>query len=218
MQIILFPFPWRVRRFFFQKIYKYEIHSSARIGRSIILSRRLVMKENSIIRNGNLIKKIDLLCLNQGACIASFNLISGVSTAEIERYQINGDRKCQLILEENATITSRHFIDCNGGVVVGAYTTVAGNGTQILTHSIDPYLNREIAKPISIGKYCFVGTRCLFLPGTALPDYSILGGGSVVTKKLVVPSCLYAGAPAVVRKKLDIADVPYFSRTERVVD
>ena len=211
LQIVLFATPWKIRRLLMQRLWGYSIAPSAKIGYSLILSKRLIMGENSVIRSGNVIKQIDLLRLDSGACIARCNLVSGVRGFETES-------KCRLILRENATITSRHFIDCSGGVEVGEYTTIAGNNSEILSHSIDPYLNREVVHPVTVGKYCFVGTRCLFLPGSSLPDYSILGGGAVVSKKLQNAGCLYVGSPAIMKKKLNIGDVAYFNRKERFVD
>jgi acetyltransferase-like isoleucine patch superfamily enzyme len=88
----------------------------------------------------------------------------------------------------------------------------------MLTHSIDVYNNRQDAKPIRIGKYCFVGTGCILLPGSELPDYSVLGAGAVLTKAHTKPGCLYAGSPAKEVKELDVDVIPYFKRDKHAVD
>lgn len=65
--------------------------------------------------------------------------ITGYSVLNKSVFQSVANRRCELILEESAGITSRHYIDCNGGVYIGAFTTVAGIKSQILTHSINIY-------------------------------------------------------------------------------
>ncbi|MCK4788938.1 MAG: hypothetical protein KAV87_34675, partial [Desulfobacteraceae bacterium] len=114
--------------------------------------------------------------------------------------------------------TSRHFMDCNGGIYIGDFATVAGIRSQFLTHSIDVYKNRQHAESITIGKYCFVGTGCILLPGSTLPDYSILGAGAIWTKNFDEPGFLYAGNPAKKVKKLVLGEVPYFTRQQRIVN
>ncbi len=122
-----------------------------------------------------------------------------------------------MILGRSAGITSRHYIDCNGGVYIGDFSTIAGIRTQVLTHTIDIYENRQTVKPVKVGKYCFVGTGSILLPGSLLPDYSVLGAGSVLTRKNSESGCVYAGAPAKIVKRLNIESIPYFHREKHFV-
>ena len=62
------------------------------------------------------------------------------------------------------------------------------------------------------------GTGCILLPGSALPDYSVLGAGAVLTKAHERTGCLYAGSPAKEIKSLDVESIPYFKREKHVVD
>lgn len=216
-QIIIMFIPWWLRRKLLVWRYGYEIDSTARIGKSIIIPHKLKMRAKSRIHSGVICKGIDLLEMGEDSGIASFTYITGFSTTDKRWYKHIPDRRCELVLGKSAGITSRHFVDCNGGVYIGDFTTVAGIRTQILTHSIDVYNNRQDAKPVTIGRYCFLGTGCILLPGCELPDYSILGAGSVLTKKLDRAGCLYAGSPAKFVKELDVEKIPYFHRTKHVV-
>ena len=128
------------------------------------------------------------------------------------------ERKCELIIGDHSALTSRHFVDCTGGVRIGKFTTIGGANTQILTHYIDVYECRQTCRAIEIGDYCFVGTKALLLPGAGLPDFSILGGGSVLTKKHQIPRMLYAGNPAMPKKDMSSMRVGYFDRKRGVVD
>ena len=145
--------------------------------------------------------------------IGNRNWITGVSTINRRAYRNSANRKCQLVLGKHCRITDRHFIDANGGVEIGEFTTVAGLGTQIITHGINVEKNIQEAGPVKIGKYCVVGTRSLFVKGSVLPDYSVLAAGSVLAKVFDEPYYLYGGVPAKAIKPMP-KESEYFHRTE----
>ena len=217
-QLLIMLLPWKLRRALLSWRYGWSIDKSARIGKSLIFAKCVVMGANSRIHDMVFCRRIDRLVMGCDSGIASLTFITGISSAGTKMYGHVKDRRCELVLGRSAGITSRHYVDCNGGVYVGDFSTVAGIRTQILTHSIDIYGNRQDAKPIKIGKYCFIGTGCILLPGSQLPDYSVLGAGSVLTKFLDQPGVLYAGAPARAVKKFNVAEVPYFHREKHFVD
>jgi acetyltransferase-like isoleucine patch superfamily enzyme len=116
------------------------------------------------------------------------------------------------VLDEHAAITSRHFIDCTNRVHIGFNSTIAGFQTQILTHNIDLTLNRQSSSPVSIGRCSFVGTKCIILGGSSLPDMSVLGANSLLNKRHDDNLRLYAGSPAKSVKTLD-PKAGYFNRS-----
>lgn len=197
---------------------RHEIDRTATIGKSIILAKKLRMGPHSRIHNGVFCRKIDLLDMGEDSGIGNFTFITGHSTSDKITYAHVKDRRCELVLRRSSGITSRHYVDCSGGIYVGEFTTVAGIRSQLLTHSIDVYNNRQDARPIIIGQYCFVGTGCILLPGSVLPDYSILGAGSVLTKAMSEAGCVYGGIPARIKKKLIVDTIPYFHRVKHFVD
>ncbi len=214
-QGLLLFWPWSIRRRLLNWVCGFRIHPSARIGRSIILAKTLELAEGSEIRSLTFCKAIDRLQLSAGASIGAANFITGFSVDHTVFFRDGApERCCELVLEENASITSRHFLDCNGGLYVGAFSTIAGIRTQILTHSVDVHKNTMAASPVRVGKYCFVGTGCILLPGSALPDYAVLGAGALLNKEFSQQNCVYAGCPARVVKTLDHEDVLYFHRHE----
>jgi len=217
-QVLLFALPWPIRRRVLNTLFGYHIHPTAKVGFSLILARRLEMADRSRIHHLVCCKGIDKLELGVDSGIASLTYITGFSTRDDRYFKGNPNRLCELVMGRSSGITSRHFIDCNGGVYIGDFTTVAGLRTQILTHSINVYANRQQTSPVRIGNYCFLGTGCIILPGAALPDYSILGGGAVLTKAFTESHTLYAGNPARPIKKLNHDTTQYFKRTKHVVD
>src|SRR4029077_7348048 len=97
-------------------------------------------------------------------------------------------------------------------VAIGAFTTLAGYRSQVLTHSIDLVDSRQDARPITIGSYCFVGTNCVILGGSCLPDFSVLSAMSLLNHKMTERFCLYGGVPARAIKGLPDT-LGYFKRT-----
>ena len=57
------------------------------------------------------------------------------------------------------------------------------------------------AKPISIGKNCFIGCNAIILKGTVIGDNCVVGAGAVVAGRFD-DNCVIAGNPARVIRKL----------------
>lgn len=220
IQFFLFFFPWRIRKYLLKKFCHFELSDNVKIGFSIILARKVILKDNARIGHLNFVKSIDCLQLNENSKIGSRNWITGFSVKDktvIKKSHFSHieDRQCVLILGKQSSVTSRHYFDCNGGIYIGNYCTIAGFETAFLTHSIDLKNNRQDALPIIIGDYTFVGTRCTILKGSKLPSYSVLGACSLLNKQYENSYGLYAGIPARYIKSLE--GYQYFSRKQGFV-
>ncbi len=170
------------------------------------------MEEGSSIGHLTLCKNIDLLHLGAHSTIGRGNWITGFPLGPSPHFYNEKDRRPQLILGEHTSITHRHLIDCTSSVTIGRFTTFAGFQSQILTHSIDVEKNCQASSPVRIGDYCFVGTNCVILGGSILPDFSVLGAKSLLNKSFTESYQLYGGVPAEPIKKLS-PDYAYFRRT-----
>jgi acetyltransferase-like isoleucine patch superfamily enzyme len=208
--------PWPARRSLLEKQFGYSIHPTSRIGFAWICPRHLIMEENSRIGHLTLCKNIDLLHLGAHSIIGQLNWITGFPSGSSRHFAHQPDRKPELILESHAGISSRHLIDCTARVRIGAFATLAGFRSQLVTHSIDLEAGRQSSEPIEIGEYSFVGTNSVILGGSSLPHHSILGAKSLLNKKLEAPFYLYGGAPAKPLKQLP-EDLAYFRRKEGFV-
>ncbi|CAE7138682.1 unnamed protein product [Rhizoctonia solani] len=87
--------------------------------------------------------------------------------------------------------------------------TLIGPNVQIYTpvHPLKPeerngLKGAEWAKPIKIGKDCWIGGAAIICPGVTIGDGSTVGAGSVVTKD-VEARCLVAGNPARLIKRIE---------------
>jgi acetyltransferase-like isoleucine patch superfamily enzyme len=209
--IILF-FPWKIRRIILVFFFKYEIHPTAKIGLSWIFPNHLVMKAHSKIGHFNTALHLDYIEIGECANISRGNWITGFTTKSISKhFSHQKNRSSSLIIGSHSAITKNHHIDCTNTITIGSFTTIAGYYSQLLTHSIDIYENRQDSHPIIIGDYCFVGTNVVVLGGSKLPNYSVLGAKSLLNKQFTDTYFLYGGVPA--RKITPIAtDAQYFLR------
>ena len=212
LHFLLMIFPWCIRRWLLCRFFGYKIHKTAHIGFSLIMPLSLEMGDKCKIGNFTVCRGIDRLVMRDGSGMGSFHLITGIPTRNKRHFQHVENRKCEMVLGKCVGIPSRKYFDCNGGIYIGDYTTIAGQWTQFLTHSIDIYNARQDARSIHVGKYCFIGTGCILLPGAALPDYSVLGAGAVLNKDMREGGMIYAGVPAVPKKKINPQDVPWMNR------
>lgn len=208
--------PWFLRRPLLNAIFGYKIDPSARIGLSWFIPKHLEMGPRSSIGHFNVCKGLDLVSIGSDASVGRLNWITGFPANDAKHFTHDVDRKPELKLDEHSAVTNRHILDCTNAIHVGAFSTVAGFRSQFLTHSIDLGNNWQASKPITIGSYCFVGTGVIILGGSALPDKSVLGAGSVLQKNYDSESTLYAGAPAKPIKEIDTSK-GYFVREKGFV-
>jgi carbonic anhydrase/acetyltransferase-like protein (isoleucine patch superfamily) len=208
--------PWGIRRSLLEKRFRYKIDPSCKLGLSWIFPSRLIMEKGSRIDHLSVCKNIDLLHLRAHASIGRGNWITGFPLGPSLHFAEEKDRRPELIVGEHAAITHRHLIDCTNSVTIGKFTTFAGFQSQIITHSIDIETNRQTSAPVRVGDYCFIGTNCVLLGGSALPDFCVLGAKSLLNKSFTETYQLYGGVPARPIEKL-YPDCKYFQRTEGFV-
>jgi serine acetyltransferase len=209
--------PWSVRRLALQVVFGYSIHPTARIGFAWVFPRRLILAEHSRIGNLTVCKGMDIVQLGPYASLGRLNWVTAFPSTSKQFFGQDVNRKPELVLGAHAAITGRHLIDCTASVTVGDFSTIAGWRSQIVTHSIDIERSQQASRPIEIGRYCFVGTDCVILGGSRLPDFSVLGAKSLLNKAYTETHYLYAGTPSRPLKRLD-EGVPYFLREFGVVN
>jgi acetyltransferase-like isoleucine patch superfamily enzyme len=204
--------PWPLRRRVLIAVFDYKIDPQSRIGFAWVMPEQLIMDRDSSIGTLTVCKGIKLLHLKQNASIGRANWITGFPAGPHRHFAHQPDRKPELIVGEHSAITNRHILDCTNSVSIGAFSTFAGFRSQILTHSIDLENCRQSSAPITIGAYSFVGTDCVLLGGSSLPDHSVLAAKSLLNKSYGDPFWLYGGVPARPLSQIS-RDAGYFSRT-----
>jgi acetyltransferase-like isoleucine patch superfamily enzyme len=113
--------------------------------------------------------------------------------------------KAQIILHDQVGLSS--CLICSAIKVEIGEGTIIGGGVMILDTDFHESLPgggwgsdaRSVAKPVTIGKQCFIGARAIILKGVTIGDGVVVGAGSVVTRD-VPGNSVVAGNPAVVIK------------------
>jgi acetyltransferase-like isoleucine patch superfamily enzyme len=96
----------------------------------------------------------------------------------------------------NSVVNENCRLDNRAKLTIGDYVSVSAD-TVILTadHDIQSpeFTGRE--RPVTIGDYAFLGTRCTILPGVTIGRGAVVGAGSLVTRD-VPDYAIVAGIPA----------------------
>lgn len=184
----------------------HEIAADAHLGPCLVPSlQHARIGAGAIVGVGNLIRGLHHLVLDDRALIGPWNIITAHPV-----FQAHDPAAGDLRLGRETVVTTRHSIDCSGSVRLGAFASVAGHQTQMLSHQVDFTDVVQTCAPIEIGDHAFVGTRCTVLAGARLPDRSVLAAGSVLTRaREHADPGLYSGNPA--RRTRDI-DGGWFHR------
>jgi acetyltransferase-like isoleucine patch superfamily enzyme len=96
---------------------------------------------------------------------------------------------------DEALITSRHYFDLSGALVLGERSWIAGIDSQFWTHGAG-----VTERDIKIGSDCYIGSAVRFTPGSSIGDQVVVAMGSVVSGALPESNALIGGIPAKVLK------------------
>lgn len=91
----------------------------------------------------------------------------------------------------------------NAKITVGKGSFISYN-VGIVTANHNPENPKEHlpAKPVKLGRECWIGMNSVILPGIELGDHTVVGAGSIVTKSFPEGYCVIAGNPAKLIRKL----------------
>lgn len=177
---------------------------------------KLLMKATKISYGKNLLLKgIPVIFNKSGAELTIGNNVtinSSFLSNLVGLYQrtiiITRTPESKIIIGNNVGISGA-TIYARKSITIGENTLVGGNA-KIMDNDFHPIeieaRNADIkekigARPISIGKNCFIGCNSLILKGTVLGDRRVVGAGAVVSG-VFEDNCVIAGNPARVIKKL----------------
>lgn len=96
------------------------------------------------------------------------------------------------------------YINAINGIRIGDYSNIGPNvGLLSANHNFIDNDAFDLAKPIIIGKHCWIGKDANILPEVELGDFTIVGAGAVVTKSFKEGYCVLVGNPARIIKELN---------------
>lgn len=179
---------------------KHDVDPSARVRPTVMWRvSKVSLGAGSRVGLLNVFKNLRSVQVEVDGRIGRLNVIS--SHPVFTRLYSDGG---SLRIGRSGKITSRHQLDCSGSLSIGAYASVAGQETRVLSHSVDLSRDAQAAYPVVIGEHSFVGARCLLLGGAQLPTRSVLAAGAVLIKgDAGQEPGLYGGVPAT--RKTDVS-------------
>jgi acetyltransferase-like isoleucine patch superfamily enzyme len=193
LTVAIAPLPQGLKRLAMVRLLGARIDRSARIGLSIVDSDVLDMGPGSRIGHFTVLRGLRCTHLGARATVGNFNWVT--AAPEFQSRGEDANDGCFILGRESA-ITSRHYVDCSGGVIIGRYTTIAGVRSTILSHQIDLTAGVQSTKTTRIGDYTFVSSNVCVTPGASIPDRSVVAMGAVVVGHLEQTGALYGGVPA----------------------
>lgn len=213
LAIVSILLPWRLRRGLLGHLAGFELNEHSRIGFSLVLPRQtLVLEEGARIGHFNVIWNLDRLHLGREALIGNLNWITAVRVDDRPTFDEYPDRRPELVIDNCAGITQRHYLDCTDSVHLEEFALVGGVRSTLLAHHMNVQRGRQGCAPIRIGRYSMVSTNCVLLGGAVLPDHSVLGARSLLIKEPGPPFRLYVGSPATPVKEYP-ENLAWFRRT-----
>jgi acetyltransferase-like isoleucine patch superfamily enzyme len=168
------------------------LDKEARIGHfNLVAVRRLILRERACLGRANMLKGPFNVLLKRGAAIGNRNRVMRAGTGVTYG-------PAQLWLGEMAKLTADHRIDCTQSVRMGAFSTLAGVGSQIWTHGYVHAMSGagryRIDGRVEIERNVYIGSACLLSMGVRLASGVIVGGGTSVSRSLLEPG-LYVSGP-----------------------
>jgi len=187
----------KVRCFFYRIIFGYQIHRAYIGWRVIIVVDHAKLFDCRIEARSRFIGPVNIT-IQKGASIGKGNtFICGWWVKDVQFNEV--DYKRELKIEENTRISSSHYFDIVGSVILGKDSWIAGKDSQFWTHGAG-VTNRNII----IGERCYIGSAVRFAPGSSIGNNTIVGLGSVVTKNFKNENVVIAGHPAkILRENYD---------------
>jgi acetyltransferase-like isoleucine patch superfamily enzyme len=108
-------------------------------------------------------------------------------------------------LGNHVEINNYSIVNGTGGIDIGDDTLI-GPGVKLISYQHGYRGGMTIrsqpveAKPIRVGRDCWIGANAIVLAGVSIGDGAVVGAGAVVTRD-VPPNAIVAGVPAVVIKQ-----------------
>jgi acyl-[acyl carrier protein]--UDP-N-acetylglucosamine O-acyltransferase len=157
------------------------------------------------IRSFNVVKDLAALTIGEHAGIGHWNWVTA------SRQLGEAGAPCLLHLGPHSAITSRHYIDCSGGIRVGTHTTIAGVRSTLFTHGISWKSCAQTFSPIEIGDYCLISSNVQVSPGTVVGSRIVVGMGATIAGRLLDPGLYIQSRATLVKSDLE---GEYFRREE----
>lgn len=191
--ISLFPSN-NFRIFLYRNLFGYHIYKSHIGWRTIIIVDKAKIIESKIGKNVLFNGPMEIN-LKTGSWIKNNNTFLCGKWAKTQSFTEIKYRR-YLEIGEGSSVSKDHYFDVAGSIVIGKYTKIAGRNSQFWTHGA-----HATDRDIRIKDNCYIGSAVRFSPGSSIGNNSIVGLGSIVTKKFVANNLFIGGHPAKIIKE-----------------
>jgi acetyltransferase-like isoleucine patch superfamily enzyme len=175
----------------------WTVGEGVRIGPCLVLMVGQVdIGDGAIIGAFNVVRDLAALTLGEHAEICHWNWVTAA------RRLGEAGAPCLLHLGPESAITSRHYVDCSGGIRVGTHTTISGARSTLLTHGISWKDSAQTFSPIEIGDYCIISSNVQVCPGTVVGSRIVVGMGATIAGRLLEPGLYMQSRATLVKSDL----------------
>jgi len=94
----------------------------------------------------------------------------------------------------NVWLGGKGEISIGDNTMISINTVVVSSNHDYSQISLPYHKNREISKPITIGRDVWIGANCTILPGVRIGDGAVVGAGSLINSD-VAENALVVGNP-----------------------
>lgn len=216
--------PSIVKKPIYRHVFGFRIAPDARIGCSVLDVDELALESGARIGHGNVLTGTKRVVLGRGATIDHLNLFRGGDEIVLDDYawviRLNvfnsipdNDAETptdpKLHMRKGACVVAGHRLDFTDRIDLGTNVVMAGHRSSLWTH------NRQQAKAIRIGDFCYLGSDVKIGPGAELGDFSILAMGAVLVKPVTATRVVAGGVPARVIRNINAADERHLTHKTR---
>jgi acetyltransferase-like isoleucine patch superfamily enzyme len=223
MRIKLFPLflmflPNSLKIFFLNLNPRHQVHPTAKIGLFTYLDATSIhLGEHTIIGHFNFCRNLEKFHIGSECSIGNSNFFKALPLNSSMHFSREEDRDPSFYMGNASMVGKSNYFDCCNSIRIGDFSGVHGFRSSFFTHGVDMKENIQKSAPLSIGNYCRIATSCIFVKGSRLPNYSVVGANSTVHKALDEEYAMYSGVPAELVKKLD-PSLQYFHRENGFID
>ena len=182
----------RLKIWLLQRLFGPDVDRSAHVGPVALLRvDRLRLGPGSTIGFGNIFRDLGSLEVGTRSRIGNWNWISAAPPL-MSQHEHSG----RFALGDESAVTSRHYFDSSGGIIIGDYCTIAGVRSVFLTHGIDTVTNSQQAEAIVVRDYSLISSNVLVAAGSHIGSACHVAMGAVIPGMMLDDGWMYAGVPA----------------------
>lgn len=171
----------------------HRVHRRARVDPLLLVGvGRLDLDDRSHLGAFSVVRHVRELRLGQRASLGPRNWVSAAPALVG-----HGPGAGTLRLGDRASVTTRHRLDCSGGITLGEDAAVAGWDTLVMTHDVSADGTTPTAEPVVLGDRSFLHAANRVAAGTEVPADVRTAIGTVLTPGWYEPATRYAGNPGV---------------------